>query len=111
MIPVFIGYQVKKALTEAAEEVTLSDIKKIQMAEEIMGRLKISMERGLEPYQIKNITQDDKVLSIVIDPSLVKNMVIVHEDKRCFLLVKRKQEEEQIEFIIDTFKKINVVFC
>ena len=110
MIPVFIGLQVKKALRIAASETALSDIDKKKLANAIMSKLEGNKENKGLLCEIKSITKDDMTLSITLAPEIAQKMILHEQGKRWSLIIKRGSEENQTEFIIDTFRKINIIF-
>lgn len=110
MVPVFIGLQVKRALKIAATDSTLPDITKKKLMECIMERLRIETTDRHELSQIKNVTQDDMTLSIELAPEIAQTMVIREQGKRWSLIIKKGSEENQTEFIFDTYRKINITF-
>ena len=106
MVPVFIGLQVKRALRTAADDSILSDITKIKLMECIMGKLQEEANR----HQIKSMNQDDMTLSIELTPEIAQTMVLREQGKRWSLIIRKNSEEDQTEFIIDTYRKINIIF-
>lgn len=109
MVPVFIGFQLKRALRTAVVEST-SDITKKKLMACIMEKLQIELvdRRKLSP--IKNVTQDDMTLSIELAPEMAQTMVICEQGRRWTLIIKKNSEENQTEFIFDTHRKINITF-
>ena len=110
MVPVFIGLQVKRALRTAGADSALSDITKKKLMECIMERLGIETADRSELSRIKKVTQDDMVLSIELAPESAQTMVIREQGKRWSLIIKKDSEENQTEFIFDTYRKINITF-
>lgn len=110
MVPVFIGLQVKRALRISADETVLSDIAKKRLVSRIMARL--DMEKGEEswPCQIKSMVQDDMTLSIKLAPEAARTMILRERGKRWSLIIRKDTEENQTEFIIDTYRKIDITF-
>lgn len=109
MVPVFIGLQVKRALRTAADDSILSDITKIKLMECIMGKLQEEATRH-QQCQIKSMTQDDMTLSIELTSEIAQTMVLREQGKRWSLIIRKNSEEDQTEFIIDTYRKINIIF-
>ena len=109
MVPVFIGLQVKRALRIAAVEST-SDITKKKLMACIMDKLQVESfdRRKLSP--IKNVTEDAMTLSIELAPEMAQTMVICEQGRRFTLIIKKNSEENQTEFIFDTYRKINITF-
>lgn len=110
MVPVFIGLQVKRALRTAAMDSALPDITKKKLMECIMGRLQTEAADRRELSQIKNMNYDDMMLSIELTPESAQTMVIREQGKRWSLIIKKGPEENQTEFIFDTYRKINITF-
>lgn len=110
MIPVFIGLQVKKALRVAASEMVLSDIDKKKLSNIIMSKLEADKGNKSLLCEIKGVTQDDMTLSITLVPEIAQEMILRERGKRWSLIIKRGLGENQTEFVIDTFRKINIIF-
>lgn len=110
MIPVLIGLQVKKALRVAASEMALSDIDKKKLEKSIMSKLETDKENKSLFCEIKSVTQDDMTLSIKFAPEIAQKMILREQGKRWSLIIKRGSEENQTEFVIDTYRKINIIF-
>lgn len=110
MVPVFLGLQIKQALRTAADDSLLSDITKKVLLESIMERLQIEEIDRHQLCQIKSMTQDDITLSIEITSEIAQTMVLREQGKRWSLIIRKNLEENQTEFIIDTYRKINITF-
>lgn len=110
MIPVFIGLQVRKALRVAASDMALSDINKKKLANAIMSKLEANKENKSLLCEIKSVTQDDMTLSITLVLETAPKMILREQGKRWSLIIKRGSGENQTEFVIDTFRKINIIF-
>lgn len=110
MVPVFIGLQAKQALRLAAADSTLPDITKKVLLERILGRLHTEEAKRHQLCQIKSMTQDDMTLSIELAPEIAQTMVLREQGKRWSLIIRKNSDENQTEFIIDTYRKINITF-
>lgn len=110
MVPVFIGLQARRALRVAADDSALPDITKKMLLERIMGRLQTEEINRHQLCQIKSMTQDDMALSIELASGNAQTMVLSEQGKRWSLIIRKNSEENQMEFIIDTYRKINITF-
>lgn len=102
MIPVFMEYRVKRALTESAEATAISDQKKKELADKITKRLNLK--------QGKDIGQKENTLSIRLDSNLIRAMVITECDQKWSLTIQKELEGQQIEFLFDSYQKVLIAF-
>lgn len=110
MVPVFMGFQIKRALRTAAVDSALSDITKKKLMDCIMAKLQVETVDRRELRQIKSMRQDDMTLSIELTPEMAQTMVIREQGKRWSLIIRKGSEENQMEFIFDTYRKIDITF-
>lgn len=110
MVPVFMGFQIKRALRAAAVDSALSDITKKKLMDCIMAKLQVETVDRHELRQIKSVRQDDMTLSIELTPEMAQTMVIREQGKRWSLIIRKGSEENQTEFIFDTYRKIDITF-
>lgn len=110
MIPVLIGLQVKRALRTAANEAALSDITKKQLLADIMSKLEPERKKQNLLCEIESVTQDDMTLSIKVAPETDGTLILREQGKRWLFIIKKDTEGNQTEFVIDTYKKINIIF-
>lgn len=110
MVPVFIGVQVRRALRIAAEDSALSDIAKMKLMDCIMEKLQTEAVCKCEPQPVKSMTKGDLTLSIELAPEIAQTMVIREQGKRWSLIIRKESEENQTEFIFDTYRRIEITF-